>query len=93
MRNLSQKILIFKKDPDWIFCNKFLFSIHSRMSKSTKRKHVAHELMTAEYKLPTEPERIVRVLGGRGNNLHEVFDPKEKETSSYLVKLNKLQFL
>jgi len=56
------------------------------MSQSTKRKHVTHEVMNADYRLPSEAERIVKVLGGRGNNLHEVFDPKEEtENSTYLV--------
>jgi hypothetical protein len=56
------------------------------MSQSTKRKHVTQELMSADYRLPDEKGRIVKVLGGRGNNLHEVFDPKEEtEASNYLV--------
>ena len=58
------------------------------MSQSTKRKHVTQEVMSGDYRLPKTDanERIVKVVGGRGNNLHEVFDPKEdKGTSNYLV--------
>ena len=41
------------------------------MSKATKRKHVTKELLD-NYDVPTDNQSIVRVLGGRGNNLHEV---------------------
>ena len=41
------------------------------MSKATKRKHVTKELLD-NYDLPTENQSIVKVVGGRGNNLHEV---------------------
>jgi probable RNA-binding protein EIF1AD len=44
------------------------------MSKATKRKHVTKELLD-NYDLPTENQTIVKVLGGRGNNLHEVETP------------------
>lgn len=53
------------------------------MSKATKRKHVTKELLD-NYDVPTDNQSIVRVLGGRGNNLHEV------ETGSgekYLVSM------
>jgi hypothetical protein len=56
------------------------------MSQSTKRKHVTQEVLYSEFRLPNDTDRIVRVVGGRGNNLHEVFDPKEDaEKSNYLV--------
>nr|CAG4641380.1 EOG090X0KPP [Eulimnadia texana] len=45
------------------------------MSKATKRKHVIKETLD-EFFLPKENQTIVKILGGRGNNLHEV------ETSS-----------
>nr|CAG4642952.1 EOG090X0KPP [Evadne anonyx] len=41
------------------------------MSKATKRKHVTREVLD-DYVLPKEDEMIVKILGGRGNNLHEV---------------------
>lgn len=41
------------------------------MSKATKRKHVVKEVLL-DYVQPTEKQRIVRVLGSPGNNLHEV---------------------
>ena len=47
------------------------------MSQSTKRKHVTKEVLD-EFRLPTNNERIVQVVAGRGNNLHEVYDPKSR---------------
>jgi len=41
------------------------------MSQATKRKHVTQQLLES-YDLPSEDQEIVRVIGGRGNNLHEV---------------------
>ncbi|XP_044126197.1 probable RNA-binding protein EIF1AD [Bufo gargarizans] len=41
------------------------------MSKATKRKHVVKEVLL-DYVQPSENQRIVRVLGSPGNNLHEV---------------------
>ncbi|KAM4721988.1 putative RNA-binding protein EIF1AD [Rhinophrynus dorsalis] len=41
------------------------------MSKTTKRKHVVKEVL-GDYVQPTEHQRIVKVLGSPGNNLHEV---------------------
>ncbi|XP_069665470.1 probable RNA-binding protein EIF1AD isoform X1 [Haliaeetus albicilla] len=41
------------------------------MSRATKRKHVVRELLE-ERVLPAPRQRIVRVLGTPGNNLHEV---------------------
>lgn len=41
------------------------------MSQATKRKHVTQHLLES-YDLPTDQQTIVRVVGGRGNNLHEV---------------------
>lgn len=41
------------------------------MSKATKRKHVAQEVMY-DYVLPSASQQIVRVLASKGNNLHEV---------------------
>ena len=43
------------------------------MSSSTKKKHVMAEVL-GEFELPKENESIVRILGGRGNNLHLVED-------------------
>ncbi|KAJ8044850.1 putative RNA-binding protein EIF1AD [Holothuria leucospilota] len=41
------------------------------MSKTTKRKHVTREVLE-EFVLPKEGQQIVKVVAGRGNNLHEV---------------------
>uniref|UniRef100_A0A6M2E3Y3 Probable RNA-binding protein EIF1AD n=1 Tax=Amblyomma tuberculatum TaxID=48802 RepID=A0A6M2E3Y3_9ACAR len=53
------------------------------MSQTTKIKHVTKEVLE-EYVLPKENQQIVRVLGGRGNNLHEVEDPSD---TTYLVSM------
>jgi probable RNA-binding protein EIF1AD len=53
------------------------------MSIATKRKHV-HREFVSEQRLPDEDEDVVRVLGGRGNNLHEVQDSRGK---NYLVSM------
>ncbi|KAK8781768.1 putative RNA-binding protein EIF1AD [Amblyomma americanum] len=53
------------------------------MSQTTKIKHVTKEVLE-EYVLPKENQQIVRVLGGRGNNLHEVEDPSG---TNYLVSM------
>ncbi|XP_071834519.1 probable RNA-binding protein EIF1AD [Apostichopus japonicus] len=41
------------------------------MSKTTKRKHVTREVLE-EFILPTDNQQIVKVVAGRGNNLHEM---------------------
>jgi len=53
------------------------------MSKATKRKHVTREVVE-EFRLPSEDEKIVKVVGGRGNNLHEVSD---QHGESFLVSM------
>ncbi|KAG7276923.1 hypothetical protein CRUP_010243 [Coryphaenoides rupestris] len=40
------------------------------MSQATKRKHVVKEVL-GEFVDPTENQQIVKVIGSRGNNLHE----------------------
>ncbi|XP_055311047.1 probable RNA-binding protein EIF1AD [Sitodiplosis mosellana] len=42
------------------------------MSKVTKRKHVMKEMQTDDFDPPGPNQQIVRILGSRGNNLHEV---------------------
>jgi len=41
------------------------------MSKTTKRKHVTKEAVE-DYYVPEDGEEIVKIIAGRGNNLHEV---------------------
>lgn len=41
------------------------------MSQSTKRKHVTKEVLD-EFVLPDQEKEVVKVIAGRGNNLHEV---------------------
>ncbi|KAK2156824.1 hypothetical protein LSH36_204g05023 [Paralvinella palmiformis] len=45
------------------------------MSKATKRKHVTSEVMY-DFILPEPNQQIVKVIGSRGNNLHEVVTAK-----------------
>ncbi|KAK0149889.1 putative RNA-binding protein EIF1AD [Merluccius polli] len=40
------------------------------MSQATKRKHVVKEVL-GEFVHPTQDQQIVKVIGSRGNNLHE----------------------
>jgi len=53
------------------------------MSSTTKKKHVCREVLD-EYVLPSGNQEIVRVMGGRGNNLHEVVNANGK---SFLVSM------
>lgn len=39
-------------------------------SKATKRKHVVREMLN-EYPEPRDDQVILKILGARGNNLHE----------------------
>lgn len=45
------------------------------MSRATKRKHVTREV-EQDLTLPQQGQIIVKVVAGRGNNLHEVVDDK-----------------
>jgi len=54
------------------------------MSRSTKRKHVFKEVLDDDYSLPTQRQRIVRILNSRGNNLHEVM---ASDQSTFLVSM------
>lgn len=47
-------------------------SIALDMSKVNKRKHVMKEMQTDDFDPPESNQRICRILGSRGNNLHEV---------------------
>ncbi|KXJ30036.1 probable RNA-binding protein EIF1AD [Exaiptasia diaphana] len=53
------------------------------MSKATKRKHVTKEVLD-DYVVPDENQEIVKVLAGRGNNLHEV---ENAEGKHFLVSM------
>ncbi|XP_067170893.1 probable RNA-binding protein EIF1AD [Apteryx mantelli] len=53
------------------------------MSQATKRKHVAREVLD-ERVVPSPRQRIVRVLGTPGNNLHEV---ETAEGARFLVSM------
>lgn len=52
--------------------NTSVTELESNMSKVTKRKHVMKEMDTDFFEPPTSNQLIVRILGSRGNNLHEV---------------------
>nr|SVE85905.1 EOG090X0KPP [Daphnia pulicaria] len=53
------------------------------MSKATKRKHVTKEVLD-DYVLPEDNQTIVKILGGKGNNLHEI---ETSEGEKYLVSM------
>lgn len=58
------------------------------MSAATKKKHVAKEVLD-EFVLPEPHQRIVQVVAGKGNNLHQVFDPsvQDEEEGKYLASM------
>lgn len=64
------------------------------MSQSTKRKHVTKEVLD-EFRLPVNSEKIVQVLAGRGNNLHEVYDPsvQNAESTGSIIPANTRKYL
>ncbi|XP_015906954.1 probable RNA-binding protein EIF1AD [Parasteatoda tepidariorum] len=45
------------------------------MSSFTKKKHVTEEVLNS-YDLPASNQSIVKIVGSRGNNLHEILTPK-----------------
>ncbi|KAJ3587231.1 hypothetical protein NHX12_010829 [Muraenolepis orangiensis] len=53
------------------------------MSQATKRKHVVKEVL-GEYVNPTGNQQIVKVVGSRGNNLHEAVTA---QGSTFLVSM------
>ncbi|VDI07301.1 probable RNA-binding protein EIF1AD, partial [Mytilus galloprovincialis] len=53
------------------------------MSKATKRKHVTKEVLD-EYVLPEENQQIVKVVAGKGNNLHEILTA---DNQTFLVSM------
>ncbi|KAL9954370.1 hypothetical protein ACROYT_G041895 [Oculina patagonica] len=53
------------------------------MSKATKRKHVAKEVLDV-YVVPDPNQQIVKILGSRGNNLHEV---ETSDGTKFLVSM------
>lgn len=54
------------------------------MSRATKRKHVLMEFLQDDYSVPTENQQIVRILTGRGNNLHEA---EAADGSNFLISM------
>uniref|UniRef100_T1JA27 Probable RNA-binding protein EIF1AD n=1 Tax=Strigamia maritima TaxID=126957 RepID=T1JA27_STRMM len=59
------------------------------MSKTTKKKHVVREVLD-EFVLPSDNQEIVKVVSGRGNNLHEVESSSgEKFLASMPTKFRK----
>uniref|UniRef100_A0A3Q3W7W7 Probable RNA-binding protein EIF1AD n=1 Tax=Mola mola TaxID=94237 RepID=A0A3Q3W7W7_MOLML len=53
------------------------------MSQATKRKHVVKEVL-GDLVTPTENQQIVKVIGSRGNNLHETVTAQGE---SFLVSM------
>lgn len=57
------------------------------MSKVTKRKHVMKEMQNDDFDPPTENQQIVRLVGSRGNNLHEVESSVVDADEKFLVTM------
>ncbi|XP_068731234.1 probable RNA-binding protein EIF1AD isoform X2 [Montipora capricornis] len=53
------------------------------MSKATKRKHVAKEVLE-DYVVPDPNQQIVKVVSSRGNNLHEI---ETSDGNKFLVSM------
>ncbi|XP_029963786.1 putative RNA-binding protein EIF1AD [Salarias fasciatus] len=53
------------------------------MSQATKRKHVVKEVL-GDFVTPAEHQQIVKVIGSRGNNLHEAVT---SQGESFLVSM------
>ncbi|CAH1394658.1 unnamed protein product [Nezara viridula] len=56
------------------------------MSKTTKKKHVMSDMLFSGDLLLEEGQKIVRVVCGRGNNLHEV-EELEPSGDNFLVSM------
>lgn len=56
------------------------------MSRTTKRKHVLKEILDDDYDSPKPNQTIVRVVGSRGNNLHEI-ETADDVPQNYLVTM------
>lgn len=46
--------------------------MHRSHPSISRRKHLIKEMMEDDFALPTDQQKIVRVVSSRGNNLHEV---------------------
>lgn len=57
------------------------------MSKVTKRKHVMKEMQSDDFDPPAENQQIVRIVGTRGNNLHEVESSMPDDDEKFLVSM------
>lgn len=57
------------------------------MSKVTKRKHVMKEMQSDDFDPPAENQQIVRIVGTRGNNLHEVESALPDDDEKFLVSM------
>lgn len=57
------------------------------MSKVTKRKHVMKEMLSDDFEPPAENQQIVRIVGTRGNNLHEVESATIDDNEKFLVSM------
>lgn len=57
------------------------------MSKVTKRKHVMKEMQNDDFDPPAENQQIVRIVGTRGNNLHQVESSTLDDDDKFLVTM------
>ena len=56
------------------------------MSRVKLLKHVKRELDSDDFSLPTEKQKICRIISSKGNNLHEVESSNETE-ENFLVSM------
>lgn len=56
------------------------------MSRVNKNKHVMRELNSDDFSLPKENQSIVKIVGSKGNNLHEV-ESSEIDIPNYLASM------
>ncbi|KAH8241793.1 probable RNA-binding protein EIF1AD [Drosophila bipectinata] len=59
--------------------------MHRSHPSISRRKHLIKEMMEDDFALPTEQQKIVRVVSSRGNNLHEVEAATNEE--NFLVSM------
>ncbi|KAH8328419.1 hypothetical protein KR067_009028 [Drosophila pandora] len=59
--------------------------MHRSHPSISRRKHLIKEMMEDDFALPTDQQKIVRVVSSRGNNLHEVEAATNEE--NFLVSM------
>ncbi|KAH8273581.1 hypothetical protein KR018_002270 [Drosophila ironensis] len=65
--------------------------MHRSHPSISRRKHLMKEMMEDDFALPTEQQKIVRVVSSRGNNLHEVETDRADEENFLVSMPNKFR--